>query len=151
MSSTKLEEKLLADLQDAMRSGDAVRRDILRLVRADLKNEELARGAPLDEGMVLEVLSRRIKKARESIEEFAKGHRQDLIEREEAQLKSLLPYLPEPMTAQEVRELAKRVIQEVNARGPGDKGKVMSKLMPQVKGRADGKLASDVVSELLSR
>ena len=151
MSPTKFEEKLLEDLQEAVRSREEARRDIIRLLRADLQNEEIARGKPLDEGSALEILSRRIKQLRESLEEFTKANRQDLIAHEEAQLKILLPYLPPLMTAEEVRELAQKVIAEVGARGPGDKGKVMSKLMPQVKGRADGKLASDSVSGLLAQ
>ncbi|MBI2867374.1 MAG: GatB/YqeY domain-containing protein [Chloroflexi bacterium] len=151
MSPTPLEKRIEQDIHAAMKSGDQVRRDILRMVKADLMNEEIARGKPLDEGTALEVVSRRVKRGRESIEEFRKGGRPDLVAREEAQVQVLLAYLPQQMGEAEVQELARKAIAEVGAKGPSDKGKVMGKLMPLVKGKADGKLVSDVVTHLLSQ
>lgn len=133
-----------------MRKSDRVRLSTLRLTRAEIHNAEIAKGKALDDAGVIEVLSREIKKRRESITEFEKGHRQDLVAKEQAELAILLEYLPPQMPRDEIETLAHRAIEEVGARGPGDKGKVMGKLMPQVKGKAEGKLVSDVVSELLS-
>ena len=141
----------MVDLQEAMRSRDGVRRNTLRLVVADVHNTEIARGRTLSDSDILEVISRQVKQRRESIELFTKGARTDLVEREEAELNLLLAYLPQPMEREELVALAEQAAAEVGARGPGDKGKVMARLMPQLKGRAEGKEVSEIVSDLLAR
>jgi len=145
-----LQEKLAADQVKAQKSGDKVRLSTIRMARAALKNAEIAKGGPLDESNIIEVLAREAKQHRESIAEFTKGGRQDLVGKEEAELAVLLEYLPKQMGRDEILALAKDVIQKTGARGPSDKGKVMGQLMPQLKGRADGKEVNEVVSELLS-
>ncbi|MEE9199163.1 MAG: GatB/YqeY domain-containing protein [Dehalococcoidia bacterium] len=145
-----LQEKLKSDLLEAVRGRDEVRRSVLRLLRAGIQNEEIAKRRPLKEEEVLDLLSREAKRHKESIAEFRKGNRLDLVEREEAELALLLEYMPRQMSPEEILEVARQVMGEVGAQGPGDRGKVMGRLMPQLKGRADGKEVSQIVGELLS-
>ena len=145
-----LQEKLRADLRQAMKGRDSTRSLLIRLVLAGVKNAEIDKGAPLDDSGVIDVLSREVKRHRESISEFGKGNRPDLVAKEEAELAILLEYLPPQMGREEIAEAARRVIEQVGARGPADKGKVMSQLMPQLKGKAEGREVSDVVSGLLA-
>ena len=145
-----VQEKLRADLKQAMKGRDDRRKSLIRLVLAGVKNAEIDKGAPLDDSGVIDVISREVKRHRESIAEFSKGNRPDLVAKEEAELAILLEYLPPQMSREEVAEAARKVIEQVGAQGPGDKGKVMSQLMPQLKGKAEGREINDVVSELLA-
>ena len=145
-----LQEKVAADLNQALKGGAKTRVSVLRLVKAGVKNAEIAKGAPLDDAGVIDIIVRQVKRNRESIAEFARGNRQDLVAKEEAELATLLEYLPKQMSREEVVAAARQVMEQVGARGPGDKGKVMSQLMPQLKGRADGREVSDIVAELLT-
>jgi len=146
-----LEEKLREDLKQAIRDKEAARRDALRLLLARIKNAEIEKRAPLEDGDILALISREVKLRQESIEAFKKGNRPDLVAQEEAQLAVLVSYLPRQLSREEIAELASRVIREVGARGLRDKGKVMGRLMPQLKGRAEGQVVSQVVDELLSK
>jgi uncharacterized protein YqeY len=146
-----LRQKLLDDLKQAMRSGDKVRRSVIRLVIAAIKNAEIARQAALDdETDILGIIAKEVRQRRESIEAFKQGNRQDLVAQEEAELTILNEYLPQQMTREEVMVAAHRIIEEVEAQGPRDKGKVMPKLIAQLKGRADGREINAVVTELLT-
>ena len=145
-----LQQKLDDDLKDAMRGRDRLRCDTIRQVKATVTNAEIQQGRSFDDPQVEEILARLVRQHRESIEMFTKGKRQDLVDKEEAELKILLSYLPEQMSADEIMALAKQAAKEVGAQGPADKGKVMGHLMPQVKGKAEGKLVNDVVMEVLA-
>lgn len=145
-----LQQRLMTDLRQAMKQGDARRRSLIRLVLAGVKNAEIDKGSPLDDSEIIDVLSREVKRHRESISEFGKGNRQDLVAEEEAELAILLEYLPQQMSREEITEAARNAIARVGARGLGDKGKVMSQLMPQLKGRAQGREINEVVSALLA-
>lgn len=145
-----LQEKLRADLKQAVKGGDYTCRSLLRLVLAGVKNAEIDKGAPVDDSGVIDVISREVKRHRESIAEFRKGNRPDLVAKEEAELAILLEYLPPQMSREEIAEAARKIMEQVGASGPGDKGKVMSQLMPRLKGRAEGREINDVVSELLA-
>ena len=145
-----LQDKVADDLRQAQKSGDKTRVTVLRLVKAGVKNAEIAQGAPIDDAGVIDVITREVKQHRESITEFTKGNRQDLVAKEEAELATLLEYLPKQLSREEVVAIVRQVIEQVGAKGPGDKGKVMSQLMPQLKGRADGREANDIVTELLT-
>jgi len=146
-----LRQKLSDDLKQAMRSGDKVRRSVIRLVMAAVRNAEIARQAALDEDTdILGIIAKEVRQRRESIEAFKQGNRQDLMTQEEAELAILNEYLPQQMTQEEIVTAARRVIEEVGAQGPGDKGKVMPKLVAQLKGRADGREINAAVSELLT-
>ena len=145
-----LQERLTADLKEALKRRDNTRRSVIRMVLAGIRNAEIAKGAPLDDAGVTAVLARDVKQHRESIGAFSKGNRQDLVAKEEAELAILFEYLPEQMSREEIVTVARQVVEQVGAKGPGDKGKVMSRLMPELKGRADGREVSDVVYELLT-
>ncbi len=145
-----LRQKLSDDLKQAMRGGDAVRRSVIRLVMAAVKNAEIARQADSDDTDILGIIAKEVRQRRESIEAFKQGNRPDLVAQEEAELAILQEYLPEQMSREEIVEAAHRVIEEVGAQGPGDKGKVMPKLIAQIKGKADGREINTVVTELLT-
>ena len=144
-----LKQKLTDDLKQAMRGGDKVRLSVIRLVMAAIKNTEIARQAELDDGDILGVMAKEARQRQESIEAFKQGNRQDLVAKEEAELAVLLKYLPQQMSREEIVAEARRVIEEVGAEGPRDKGKVMPKLVAQLKGKADGREINAVVTELL--
>ena len=147
---SNLKQKLSDDLKQAMRSGDKVRRSVIRLLMAAISNAEIARRAALDDADILGIIAKEARQRQESIEAFKQGNRQDLVDKEELELAILQEYLPQQMTHEEIVEAARRVIEEVGARGPGEKGKVMPKLIPQLKGRADGREINAVVTELLA-
>jgi uncharacterized protein YqeY len=146
-----LRKKVSDDLKQAMKSGDTVRRDTLRMLIASIHNAEIAKQADLEESDILRVLSKEVKRHQESIEAFKKGNRADLVAKEEAELAILEGYQPRQMSRAEVIAAAKEVITAVGASGPGDKGSVMKELMPRLKGRADGKEINEVVTELLQQ
>ena len=147
---TLLKQKLADDLKQSLRSGSKVRCAVIRLVMAAIKNAEIARQSELDDSDVLGIIAKEVRQRKESIEAFRQGNRQDLVAQEEAELAVLNEYLPQQMTREEIITAARKVIDEVGARGLGDKGKVMPKLIAQLKGRADGREINAVVTELLS-
>lgn len=117
---------------------------------AAIKNAEIARQAKLEDSDILGVIAKELRQRRESIEAFEQGNRQDLVDKEEAEMVVLQGYLPPQLTRDEIVEAVRKVIAEVEATRPGDKGKVMPKIMAQLKGRADGREINEVVTELLS-
>jgi len=145
-----LQLKLQEELKVALKAGDTVRRDTLRLLLSAIHYAEIEKGQPPADPDILGLLSREASKRRESIEAFTKGHRPDLVSREEAELKVILGYLPQPLSREEIFQAARKVIAEVGAQGPRDMGRVMKVLMPQLQGRAEGREVSAIVSELLS-
>ncbi len=147
---TDLKEKLNADIRQAMKDGDKVRRSTLRLVLAAVKNAEIAKQTVLTNGDILGIISKEVKQHQESIEAFKAGNRQDLVDQEEAELAILEEYMPQQMTRDEIIAEARIAIEEVGAQGPGDKGKVMPKIIARLKGRADGREINEIVTELLS-
>jgi len=147
----ELQNRITGDMKQAMKTGDTVKRDTLRMLLSSIKNAANAKLAPLDEGEVLSVISKDVKRHQESIEAFKKGNRADLVAKEEAELKILQSYMPAQMGRDEITRAAKEVIAAVGAQGPGDKGKVMQQLMPKLKGRAEGKDINEVVTQLLSQ
>ena len=146
-----LKQKLTDDLKQAMKDGDKVRRSVIRLVLAAVKNAEIARQATLEDGDILGIIAKEVRQHQESIEAFKERNRQELVAQEEAELAVLKGYLPQQMTRDEIIVAARKVIEEVGAQEPRDKGKVMPKLIAQLKGRADGREINAVVTELLSQ
>lgn len=144
-----LQDRLAEDLKEAMRSGDTLRRDVVRMARNAISYAEKAKGAPLDDGEVLTALQQQARQRRDSIEAYRSAGRSDREEQESAELAVLEEYLPQLMGRDEVEAAARAIIAELGASGPGDKGKVMGKLMGQLKGKADGGLVNATVSELL--
>lgn len=139
----------MADLQAAAKAANKSRLSTLRMAKSAIKYAEIDKGKALDDAGVIEVLSREAKKRRESIAEFEKAKRADMVASEQAELSILMEYLPQQMSRAEIEDIARRVIQETGAQGPRDKGKVMSKLMPQLKGKAEGRTIDEVVIRLL--
>ena len=144
-----LQERLDNDLKDAMRAGDALRRTVIRYLRSEVHNEEIARKRELDDEAVIAVLSRQAQQRRDSISMYAKGDRQDLVEREKSELAIVLEYMPPQMSHEEIAELVGQAVAEVQAQGPKDMGRVMGWIMPRVKGRVEGSQVSSMVSEVL--
>jgi uncharacterized protein YqeY len=145
-----LKQKLTDDLKQAMKGGDKVRSLVIRLVMAAIKNAGIARQATSNDADILGVIAKQARQRQESIEAFKQGNRQDLVAQEEAELAVLNEYLPRQMPREEIIAEARRVIAEVGAVGLSDKGKVMSQIIAQLKGRADGREINAVVTELLS-
>jgi uncharacterized protein YqeY len=148
-SESSLKQKLSDDLKQALRGEDKLRRSVIRLVMAAIKNAEIARRAPLNDSDILGIITKEVRQRHESIGAFKQGNRQDLIAQEEKELAILKEYLPQQMSREEVIEAARQVIAELGAQGPSDKGKVMPKLIAQLKGKADGREINEVVTELL--
>jgi uncharacterized protein YqeY len=150
MESKGLKQKLADDLKQALRGGDKVRCSVIRLLLAAINNTEIARQAKLEDADIYGVIAKEIRQRQESIDAFKKGKRDDLVSQEEAEQAILQGYLPQQMSREEIVAEAQKIIAEVGAAGPGDKGKVMPKLIAQLKGKADGRLINEVVTELLS-
>lgn len=144
-----LKDRLNDDLKDAMRQRDAKRRDTLRLLLSAIRYEEIARKGDLDDDAVTQTLTKQAQQRRDSIEAYEKGDRPDLVAQEQAELDIIKAYLPEPMSADEVGAIVQAAIADAGATGPQDMGKVMGRIMPQVRGRADGKQVSAMVQERL--
>jgi uncharacterized protein len=147
-----LKEQLTSDLTDAMRQSDDVRKSTLRMLITAINVAEVAGSErrQLSDEQVMQVLAKQVKQRRESIDEFQKAGRQDLVDKEAAELKVLEAYMPPQMPREEIEAEARKAIAEVGAKGPSDKGKVMQTLMPRLSGRAEGREINAVVTELLA-
>ncbi|MFO7996364.1 MAG: GatB/YqeY domain-containing protein [Dehalococcoidia bacterium] len=145
-----LKDSIQEALKKALKRQQRTEVSTLRLLLSEIKNAEIAQQKPADDNKVLDVIAREAKRRRESIEAFKQGNRGDLVAQEEAELAILMGYLPEQMSREEIKAVARQVVDAVGAKGPSDRGKVMSQLMPQLKGKADGKEVSEIVSELLA-
>ena len=137
-------------LKDAMRAGDDTRKRTLRMILSAVKLAEVERRGPLDEAGLLAVLQKEAKIRNEAIADAEKAGRADLVAGAQAELVLLESYLPKALSAEELEALARQAITEAGATAPGDMGRVMRLLMPQIQGRADGKTASDLVRRLLT-
>ena len=130
----------------AMKEGDKAKLNLIRMLRSEIRYKEIELGSKLDDNGTIYVLSSAVKKRKEAIEEFKKGGREDLVAREEEELRIIFSYLPEQLSEQELLNLIDDSIAEVEAQSPKDVGKVMKVIMPKVKGRADGKKVNQMVS-----
>lgn len=160
-----LQEKINSDIKQAMIKKEELLLLVLRGINAAVHNKEIEKRTKLSkqekdlvkleeqsklgDEEIIDVISSEAKKRRDSIEEFTKGGRQDLVDKEIAELEIIKKYLPEQMSEEAVKEIAKKAIEETGAAGPKDTGKVMAKIMPQVKGKVDGSIVSKIVGELL--
>ena len=144
-----LKDQLAEDLKAAIRSSDEPRKTAIRMVTWAVKNAEVERQKPLDDAAVLAIIIREGRRSQESIEQFRKGNRNDLAEKEEAELSILQAYLPPPVSLEEIRAAAREVITEVGAQGPADRGKVIPVVIARLAG-ADGRTVNQIVTELLS-
>jgi uncharacterized protein YqeY len=144
-----LKERIDQDMRQAQKSGEKLKLSLTRLLKSDIRYKEIDKGKELSDEEVLEVLTSAAKKHRDSIEQFRKGGREDLVKQEEDELKLILEYMPEQLSVEEVGKLVEEAITEIGAEGEKDIGKVMKVLMPKVKGKADGKAVSLLVSSRL--
>jgi uncharacterized protein YqeY len=145
-----LKEKLQSDLREAMRHKDETRKRTIRLALAAITNAEVAQRKELDDPGILTVLAKEVKQRQESIVEYRRGGREDLVAQEEAEMALLQTYLPRQLSQEEIVVRAKETIQRLGATGAGQMGEVMKSLMQELRGQADGKLVNQVVRELLS-
>lgn len=148
-----LKERLTEDMKQAMRDKEAgkLRLSVIRMVRANIKNVEIDRKQELSDDEVLDVLAKEVKMRRDSVEEFKKGSRPDLVENLEREIEILMDYLPKQLSEAEVRALVESAVAQTEATSPKEMGKVMAVLMPKVKGRADGKMVNTIVREMLNQ
>lgn len=144
-------KRLDEDLKVAMKESDHLKTSVIRMVKAALKNKQIDKGRELTEEDIITVISSLVKQGRESVEQFSKGEREDLAEKERKEISILQSYLPEQLTPEGLDRLIIEVIKEASAEGMRDMGKVMRILMPRVKGAADGKIVNQRVKELLEK
>jgi uncharacterized protein len=150
---TNLKQRLNDDLRQSMRDRTELRTSTLRLLLSAIKYAEIKpdKQVTLTDGDILGVIAKEIKQREESIDAFKAGNRQDLVDKESAEMAILKAYMPQQLSHHEIETEARQMIAEVGAKGPSDKGKVMSKLVARLKGRAEGKLINDIVNDLLSK
>lgn len=147
-----LEDRLMNDYKEAMKAKDTLKSSVLSFLRAQLKNAAIdKRKDSLDDSECLAVIKKQIKERQESIEQFTKGLRQDLADKEAKELEILKSYLPPQLTSDEVKKIIEEVVLSVGAQGPKDMGRVMKELTARVAGHSDGKLLSDLVKERLAK
>lgn len=146
-----LREQLQADTTAAMRSGEALRRDVLRMAQNAIYQVEKSKRITLSEDEILGIITKEVKTRRESVEAFRNGGREDLAAKEEAEIAILVGYLPQALTDEELRALVDQAVTETGASSARDMGKVMGWLSPRIRGRADGKVASGLVAQALAR
>ena len=142
-------DRLNADLKDAMRNKDAIKRTVIRTLLSEIRNAEISAQKDLQEGDIEGVMSKQAQQRKDSIEAFGEAGRQDLVDKETAELNIISEYLPEQMTEVEIEGFIADILRKVDATGPSDMGKVMGALMPLVKGRADGKVVNAMVTAKL--
>ncbi|AJY76322.1 GatB/YqeY domain-containing protein [Paenibacillus beijingensis] len=144
-----LSERLNDDMKQAMKNQDKFKLTTIRMIRSAVKNLEIDLKRPLDDNEVLDIVSREIKQRKDSLQEFEKAGRDDLIKDVAAEIEIISQYLPEQLTEEEIKAIVEQTIQETGASSKAEMGKVMSALMPKVKGRADGKLVNQAVQQFL--
>ncbi|MGB9780790.1 GatB/YqeY domain-containing protein [Caldanaerobacter sp.] len=144
-----LKDRIYKDMIEAMKSRDAFKKNILSMVRASILQVEKDTQKELDDEGVISVISREIKQRKEVLPEYERSGRQDLVDKVKKEIEIMESYLPEQLSKEEIEEIVKKVIEEVGAKGKSDFGKVMGKVMPLVKGRADGNLVREIVTKHL--
>lgn len=146
----KLTEQIARDITDAMKARDSVRLSALRMVKAALMNGEVAKGRPLEEAEAQQVLASLLKQRRDSIEQFRNGGRQDLVDKETAELSILEPYAPPAASADDIQRAVDAAVAETGASSVKDMGKVMKAVMPRLAGKnADGRVVNEAVRRKL--
>lgn len=147
-----LEEKILNDYKEAMKNKDTIKSSVLNFLRADFKYAALAKKKDtLDDPEVITVIKKHVKQHQDSIEQFTQGNRQDLADKEKKELEVLKSYLPQELPADEVRKIIEEAISATGASDAKDMGKVMKEVTAKIAGRADGKMVSDTVRQLLTK
>ncbi len=145
-----LEERLVEEMKQAMKSNDKLRLSTIRMIRSGVKNKEIDLRKKLEDEEIERVIQVMVRKGEESVEQFQTGGRTDLVEKEKKEIEILKSFLPQPLGQEEILKIIDQSIQETQASSPKDIGKVMKSVMPKIGGRADGKLINQLVKERLS-
>jgi uncharacterized protein YqeY len=147
--ASRLKKRIDQDLKDALKNKDSVKLNVLRMLKSEIRYKEIDLGSELSDDEVILVLSSSIKKRKDSIQQFEKGGRDDLVSKERAELDIIQKYMPEQLSKEDLSQIITQAIEEVNATGPSDLGKVMKQIMPNIRGKADGKIVNQLVSSRL--
>lgn len=145
-----MKNKIIEDIKSAMKSQDKVALAVVRMLKSDIQMAELNKKSELTDDEIVSIVSKQIKMRKDSIKEFEKGNRNDLIEQSEQEIKILEKYLPEQLTEEEVTDIINNVFSKVNPISSSDMGKIMGALTPLVKGKTDMVIVSKIVKEKLS-
>jgi len=146
-----LKEKIEKDFIEAYKAKDELKTSVLRMIKSSIKNKEIANGKDLGDTELAELIAKEIKQRRDSSEQYKAGDRAELAEKEDEEIKILANYMPEQMPEDEIAKIVDEAIAKTGANNPADMGKVMGAIMPQVKGKADGTLVSNIVKTKLSK
>jgi len=144
-----LKDRLLEDMKSAMKKKDTIRKSTITMVRAAILQKEKDEKVKLDDAGVVGIIAKEVKQRKDSIPEFERGNRPDLVDELNTEINILMEYLPQQLTEKEIEKIVVQTISEVGATGMKDMGKVMGALMPRLKGRADGKLINEIVRKHL--
>ena len=144
-----LKQKLQEDLKSSMKNKDTVKKSVITLIRASIKQYEVDNRVELQDDEIVDLIAKQLKQTRDSREEFAKAGRDDLVSKAEAEIEVLKEYLPQQLSEEELNEIVISTISEVGATSMKDMKKIMTSIMPKVKGRADGKLINELVKKNL--
>ena len=145
-----LEERLVEEMKQALKSNDKLRLSTIRMIRSALKNKEIELRKKLEDEEVVKVIQAMVRKGEESVEQFQIGGRMDLVEKEKKEIEILKSFLPQPLSQEEILKIIDQSIQETQVSSLKDIGKVMKSVMPKIGGKADGKLINQLVKERLS-
>ena len=145
-----LENRLVEEMKQAMKSSDKLRLSTIRMIRTAVKNKEIEQRKPLDDEGIIRVIQGMVRKSEESVEQFKAGGRMDLVEKETKEIETMKSYLPQPLSREEVLKVIDQTIEETKATSLKDLGKVMKSLMPKLGGKVDGALVNQWVKERLS-
>ncbi|HSQ89044.1 GatB/YqeY domain-containing protein [Romboutsia sp.] len=144
-----LKQKLQEDLKSSMKNKDAVRKSVVTLIRASIKQYEVDNRVELEDDGIIDIISKQLKQRKDGLVEFTKAGREDLVSEAEAEIEVLKEYLPQQLSEEELNKIVKSTISELGATSMKDMGKIMSAIKPKVKGRADGKLINELVKNNL--
>jgi len=147
---SKLQEKLMEDMKKAMKAKDKERLSVIRMTRSEIKNKEIETGEELDDQEVTAVIAKQVKQIKDSLSDFEKSGKKDVMEKLYNEIEILQEYLPEQMSEAEVDKLVDQIIEETGAENMSDMGQVMGTIIPKIKGKADGSMVSAKVKAKLS-
>jgi hypothetical protein len=145
-----LKKRLMEDLKTSMKNKDKIKKNAVTLIRSSIKQQEVDTRKDLNDDDIIDIISKQIKQKKNSIEDFKKGNREDLIELTKQEISILETYMPEQLSDDELEDIVKKAVEETEAKTKRDIGKVMSKVMPLVKGRADGNQVNKIVMKYLN-
>ena len=145
-----LKEKLMEELKEAMREKDVIKKNVIQMVRAAILQIEKDKGIEVDDSKILEIIAKEVKTRQDSITDFEKGERQDLVEQAQREIEILSKYLPKQLTREELKEKLTIIIKEIGATSMKDMGNVMKEAKAQIGTAADGRSINEVVKELLA-